>query len=487
MTVGRRFESFRADTPSTTKSASSCSNPFLSKRSIIRTMQVNAESPLSVALPRIIEIVNITIHRGTKEVGGTCIEVQGGRTRLILDLGMPLFEPSGEPRDLRASQRKGIQGLKADGTLPQVPGLFEEGPAPDAILLSHAHSDHTGLVFLTRPQIPVYLTTGTSKMLLAASVFAGQPSLLRGRARDLKPGTPTMIGEIKVTALPVDHSAFDSVALLLEWNGKRILYSGDLRLHGRKPGMAKRLVAHTRRHPVDVLMLEGTHLGSSNSMRLSETDLEDQLVREAGTAAGLVLAAFSPLNVDRLVSYYRAARRSGRIFVIDPYAAFVLHLVASQSKVPRPGGTSGIRVVYPDLSMRRRPPPDKILRMFRKAEIGLEDVLRQPERHLVIFRESMLAHEFGGRLPTGSILLYSYWSGYLKQERGIGLRTRLEAARARIVFAHASGHIHPEDLSEFVRAIGPKTLIPVHTFHPKRFGAMWPEVRLPRDGETLTV
>lgn len=429
--------------------------------------------------------MEITIHRGTKEVGGTCIEVLGGRTRLILDLGMPLFEPSGEPRDLRASQRKGVLGLKADRTLPAVPGLFEEGPAPEAILLSHAHSDHSGLAFLTRPDIPVYLTSGTSKVLLAAAVFAGQPSLLRDRARELRPGIPTRIGEIQVTALSVDHSAFDSVALLLEWNGQRILYSGDLRLHGRKPGMAKRLIAHIRRHPVDVLMLEGTHLGSPTSAKQSETDLEEDLVQNAKATGGLVLAAFSPLNVDRLVSYYRASRRSGRSFIIDPYAAFVLHLIAHQCKIPRPGGTSGIRVVYPDLSQKRNRPPEKILRMFRHAEIDVQDVLREPQKYLMVFRDSMLARDFEGRLPPGSTLLYSYWSGYLKQERGVDLRRRLEAAGARVVFAHASGHIHPEDLAGFVKAIDPKLLVPVHTFHPNRFKPLWPRVRLLNDGETL--
>ena len=40
-------------------------------------------------------------------------------------------------------------------------------------------------------------------------------------------------------------------------------------------------------------------------------------------AEGLVLCFFSPLNVDRLVSLFRAAKRSGRTFVYDLYAASV--------------------------------------------------------------------------------------------------------------------------------------------------------------------
>ncbi|HEX3890209.1 MAG TPA: MBL fold metallo-hydrolase, partial [Verrucomicrobiae bacterium] len=53
--------------------------------------------------------------------------------------------------------------------LPAVPGLFDEGPCVDAVLISHAHGDHTGLLEHIRPKIPVYLNKGTSKMLMAGS------------------------------------------------------------------------------------------------------------------------------------------------------------------------------------------------------------------------------------------------------------------------------------------------------------------------------
>lgn len=36
--------------------------------------------------------MRIIIHRGIHEIGGTCIEVEAGGTRIILDVGMPLFD-----------------------------------------------------------------------------------------------------------------------------------------------------------------------------------------------------------------------------------------------------------------------------------------------------------------------------------------------------------------------------------------------------------
>ena len=36
------------------------------------------------------------IHRGTKEIGGSCVEVWTESTRILLDFGMPLVEKEGK-------------------------------------------------------------------------------------------------------------------------------------------------------------------------------------------------------------------------------------------------------------------------------------------------------------------------------------------------------------------------------------------------------
>lgn len=36
--------------------------------------------------------MKIKIHRGTQEVGGSCVELQSGDTRIVVDLGLPLVE-----------------------------------------------------------------------------------------------------------------------------------------------------------------------------------------------------------------------------------------------------------------------------------------------------------------------------------------------------------------------------------------------------------
>ena len=219
-------------------------------------------------------MVQLTIYRGTHEIGGNCVELRSGATRLVVDIGMPLVNDQGESFDVQSLRGKTVQQLLSEGILPAVPGLFNGDLSPDAILLSHLHADHTGLIKYSNKTIPVYLSHGTSDMMYVGLKFAGQSGVARARQRLFTTETPFDVGDFKVTAHGVDHSAFDSMAFIIEAENKRILYSGDLRLHGRKPGMAERLMAVTKERRIDVMVMEGTHVRASQRPTVTEYDLQ---------------------------------------------------------------------------------------------------------------------------------------------------------------------------------------------------------------------
>ena len=45
--------------------------------------------------------MNLIIHRGTHEIGGTCVEITTDETRIIIDLGMPLADPRDKKKKLK--------------------------------------------------------------------------------------------------------------------------------------------------------------------------------------------------------------------------------------------------------------------------------------------------------------------------------------------------------------------------------------------------
>jgi ribonuclease J len=433
--------------------------------------------------------LQLTIHRGTHEVGGTCIEVSTGKTRIVLDIGLPLFDQDREPFDSFSLRRKSKEELQADGLLPQVSGLFDDSPTPDAILLSHAHLDHTGLLGHSRPEIPVYASSGTSKMMLAGGIFSGQVSIPRDRFREIQPEKPIKIGDFTVTAFPVDHSIFGCLAYLIEADGKSILYSGDLRLHGRKTGMAKRLAEVLSNRTIDVMLMEGTHFGLSDGNKVTEYELEDEIVKHVSEASGFVATYFSPQHVDRLVAFIRAAKKTGRTFVADVYTAFILYLIASEIPVPVPGKDDLVRVFYPKtfVESAERRGLKKLSDRFEASRISMEEIIAEPSKHLMIFRPSMLQPDFEGTLPSGTTLLYSSWSGYLDKPDWKTTAEKLKAADGKLIEVHTSGHILSTDIVRFVESISPAMIVPVHTFEPKTFQQHFENVKLLSDGESWTV
>ncbi|MCA9235858.1 MAG: MBL fold metallo-hydrolase [Planctomycetales bacterium] len=431
--------------------------------------------------------MQLTIHRGTQEIGGSCLEVVSGKTRLILDVGMPLLDRKGNSLDWMRLGQASKEELDSRGLIPPVSGLFSAGSPPAAIVLTHGHLDHTGLVDRTDPTIPIYATRGTSKMMLAGNLFARQVALPRERSRELTPRESVEIGAFRVTAFSVDHSIFGSAALLVEAEGQSLLYSGDLRLHGRKPGMATEIFASCGKREIDVLVMEGTHLGQPQDDQRTEYELEEQLVAEINSTSGLVLASFSPQHVDRTVSFIRAAIRTGRTFVADAYTAFVLHLVSSETRVPVPGKSPGYPVFFPKFLKRskKRELLDRICPFMAEAEIRLEVILNDPQKYLMVFRPSMISSDFSGELPAECLCLYSRWYGYLEQPEWRDAVLHLDRVGGRLNEAHASGHIYVDDIRRFIAGVNPRVVIPVHSFAPHEIKQFDCNVQLLSDGMPL--
>ena len=433
--------------------------------------------------------MQITIHRGAKEVGGTCVELTSGDSRIVVDIGMPLFGVDRNALNTHEIQKASTQELREQGILPSVEGLFEPGARIDGILISHAHMDHTGLLDRSRSEIPVYASSGTSKMMLAGKLFARQVGLDRDRHQPVKPETPITVGNFRITGFPVDHSTFGCLAFLIEADGKSILYTGDLRLHGRKPGMTRSLLEAVSSRSIDLLLMEGTHFGFADGKTVNEYELEDEITQHVADSPGLVLASFSPQHVDRLVCFIRAAIKTGRTFVVDAYTAFVLHLIGNETDVPIPGESDLLRVFYPKFFQ------DKVARSqlkfiadrFQSCRIELDEIAATKSKCLMVFRASMLESDFSGELPDDTTCLYSRWSGYLKSDDWSATKSALKSCNGRLLEVHTSGHMLSTDIPKFVKAVAAKSVVPIHTFEPAEFSRHFDNVLTVDDGQTFEV
>lgn len=443
--------------------------------------------------------MDLTIHRGTHEIGGTCVELTAGNTRLILDLGMPLvWQRQGrhEPFDFALHRDCPGPELVERGVLPAVKGLYAwETPAVEAVLVSHAHQDHYGFSHFIHPDIPVYASQETIEVMRVSALFVPNATLparleaLRGSWK------PQSFGDFVVKAHPVDHSSRGGVALEVTAKGKSLFYSGDLRAHGRNRSLFGNMLANPPEN-VDALLLEGSMMSRPGPQRYeSEHAVEEALTTLFGTQKDLALFFCSGQNVDRLLSVHQAVRnlekeRPDLTLVMDLYTAFVL-LRLGQTRYPPPLQMSSPQVRVMHWRNHKRVLVDSgnagVVRKAKRYRIELDDALAPGNPCVFLARNSSLFDRVADRIDVGRNVevIWSQWEGYLDGQ------TRVEAFCQKHGFdlhkIHTSGHATVEDLVRLVQAVAPKTVIPVHTFTPESYPKSFPDVTLLRDGEPFSL
>jgi ribonuclease J len=250
-----------------------------------------------------------------------------------------------------------------------------EHPAVDAVFVSHAHFDHIQDISFLDPCIPVYCTEKTkvlAKAMTDVSVsgvddqyykvakkvtIKQKPQLFKtlcpGECAcseekeaelpiiedpktkfkftyDIAPSYRIFntayegqIKGIKYKMIPVGHSVPGACSVLLTLpDGKRILYTGDVRFHGAGEISMDDYVSVIG-GPVDVLITEGTRVGSNEV--LTEEDIGREISADIARSEGLVLVNFGWKDLTRFDSIYTAVKENGRTLAISPKLVYLLY------------------------------------------------------------------------------------------------------------------------------------------------------------------
>ena len=413
--------------------------------------------------------MKVTIHKGSHEIGGTCIQVSSGKTTILIDVGLPL-SPHSQPVDVSRL-------------------------AVDAVLVSHPHQDHFGLMAYLPPGTPVYIGKLARSLIDATQVFLGKDRYALD-FHDFKAWQPFTIGEFTITPYLVDHSAVDAYAFLIEAEGKRLFYSGDLRSHGRKGKLFENLIQRPIRD-IDVLFLEGTMLHRNNDLFPDETAVESTIFHTVQQQKNISFLLASSQNIDRIVSAYRACKRAGKFLILDIYTAWVLEQLRQITQNTPAMDWPEIRVFAAHSQDERLKANSDYFGDFRKRlyrqRVKRGELHAAPESFLYFGKMSSfrLIDEFKNAGAPVNVI-YSQWLGYLDGSHADYFGSdRISSFRrdpaVNFVYAHTSGHAPVKDLQRLAAALNARKLIPIHTEVPDSFGNVFENVIKANDGEMLVV
>src|SRR4029077_1850753 len=189
------------------------------------------------------------------------------------------------------------------GLLPEIPGIYRddllatvgrepEKPQCDAVLLSHAHLDHSAYISFLHERIPVYCGE-TSLLILQALQEAGSRSIetelvdfkkrpiidrkapaIKREFRTFRTGQTLQIGSLEVEPIHVDHSIPGNYGFIIHTSKGALVYTSDVRMHGTRPEMTMEFIEAARKAKPVALISEGTRID------LARTNESEGRVRE---------------------------------------------------------------------------------------------------------------------------------------------------------------------------------------------------------------
>lgn len=410
--------------------------------------------------------MNITIHRGSNQIGGCVTEYESNGWKLFVDYGEQL------------------PGYAV--TSLQVEGLTHGDLSKSALLITHYHGDHVACIADLHEELPIYIGQTAKGILEGLSEHVGyvdkKQKALNIRlksANTFTPGVSLEWGEFQITPVVMDHSAFDAYAFRIEAGGLKVFHTGDFRTHGfrssKLPQVIEKYVGR-----VDYLVCEATNVCRPVAGVMSEHELQTEFVK-AFAENKYNVVYLSSTNIDRLFGLYHAALKTGRPFYVDGYQKKIMDIVAGRDRI---WGKSRL--------YRYKEGREPIVLHREGDEFRVNDKFRDnlsENGYVIIARGGRRFDSLLSRIPSeGRKTYFSMWRGYLDKSNVAYSSELAHSVPVNYEYLHTSGHCDMESLDWLFSTLSPRAIIPIHTDNPRAFADLfcdkWP-ILMMQDGESF--
>jgi|GEM_PF-4821753 len=222
--------------------------------------------------------MKVCIHGSTKSsiVGGCCLEVISGGYRIFIYFGLPL-----DRSDLGKSLILSLSGFPETYYLTDKykygKYLTTDYTSPLALIISCTNLNHLGLLPFVGPSIPVIAAPNVRRIIddTYPSRYAKWPFPVEGR--NLISLETIHLGPFIITPWLTAGSNYDAFSLLIEADGKWLLYSGDLRMFRMNKTKTRKqsnmqAIKQVMKFSgmVDTLIMEMIHVNTPGHSQISE-------------------------------------------------------------------------------------------------------------------------------------------------------------------------------------------------------------------------
>lgn len=483
--------------------------------------------------------LNVKILGGKGEIGNNKILIEHKSKKLLLDFGLSFkkykdyFSEFLQPRKCNA-----LPDFMEFGLIPRLRGIYrkdhcyhcgmiyDEKPSVNALLLSHAHIDHAGLINFLREDIPIYCTEETYLILKAMEETANKSfadfvnlkkdfyfvrkrnlSRLKGdEARIprkfviMEPYKKYQIDDIEVEAIPVDHSLPGACAFIVYTDDGNLIYTGDFRFHGRRGELTRKFVRLAEKAFPKIMICEGTRIHEKKGSTKREEDVEKESKEVVDKCKSLAIVNYPVRDLDRLLTFFNVANSVGRTLVVNTKQAYLLRLFEKIKRFPKIEDIAvyverkGWGLISDDFYFCIEENEEK---WVKGSEIGEDEIrkdyfkwekeflelenmitykeIKQNPENFIFRCDNFELHELIDIKPRkGSIYIRSLTEPFsedmvIDEKRVQRWLEHFNIPENHRYQKHASGHASGEEIAEMLRKIEPENVIPVHTEHAEIF------------------
>ncbi len=467
-------------------------------------------------------MVRLTFYGGVNEIGGNKILLEDKDTKVFLDFGKgftrrsKFFEEYINPRTAN-----GIEDFLTMGLLPNIEGIYRDDlmrmaehkivePNIDAVLLSHAHSDHADYISFLHEKIPVYMGETCHLILQALEErssrqiereilsykqrpYDRKEEPIKRKINTFRTGDKFNVGSLEIEPIHVDHSVPGAYGFIIYTSKGPIAYTGDIRLHGTVPKMTRDFIEKAKNVKPIALIMEGTRIADDPKEESEELVVQESRKIVSATNR-LILADFNFKDVDRLRTFLKVGKENDRKLVVKLNDVYFLKYLSKDPVLNVPNFDNEDIIIYL---------PKKGSGLYQDSDYRGSDKeflgrLNTWNAQEIIKNESKILCAMGfysfnaliDMKPEHGATYFHSASEPYNEEQEIS-QERINAWMDHFGLykfqCHCSGHARSNDLFQIVEEINADRFYPVHTTHSEIYKRKFKNVIDVIEGRTYTL